>query len=338
MTVSVVEKVALSDLVESGLQKEFALGLYRKMVLIRRFEETAERLALKDKVLRGPLHLSIGQEAIAAGVMTALGKEDVIVSTYRGHGHALARGVPAKYMFAELFGKETGTCRGVGGSMHSPKYPELGMMFATSIVGSGIPIGAGMGLAIKMRGEKRVVAVFFGDGAVNNGAFHEGVNMAAIWRLPVVFVCENNQYAISMKSSVAVAGRGIAFRAEAYGIPGIVVDGNDVFSVYKATIEARKRALRGEGPTLMECVTYRMRGHGVYDQDSYRPREEVEAWRAKDPIARLKTTILSLGVATEEELRGIEGEVEEEIQEALEFARSSPMLPFEKLADLVYYG
>jgi TPP-dependent pyruvate/acetoin dehydrogenase alpha subunit len=335
LTVSVIDAVAPDRYKELGLSRNFLLDLWKKMFLIRCFEEKVEELYLTKKVLSGPAHLYIGEESIAAGGMAALGKEDVIVSHYRGHGHALARGVPPKLIMAELFGKETGTCKGVGGSMHSPKYPELNMMYATAIVGSGIPIAAGMGLAIKLRGEDRAVVGFFGDGGANIGDFHEGINMASIWKLPVVFICENNQYAVSMKASDASAGGGIGRRADAYGIPGMIVNGNDAVSVYLATKQAVERAKAGEGPTLMECKTYRIKGHGVYDVAQYRPKDEIESWKARDPLNSFRDTLAREGVG-DEVLRTIDDDIKQQIEEAVKFAESSPRLKLDDLPGLVY--
>lgn len=336
MPLKVVESISPSRYPELGLDKTSLLEMWRKMVTIRRFEEKAEELFLVKKVLSGPAHLYIGQEAIAAGVMSALSGEDLVVSHYRGHGHAIAKGVLPKLIMAELFGKATGTCKGVGGSMHSPKYPEKNLMFATAIVGAGIPIAAGMALAVKIRAERRAVVAFFGDGGANIGDFHEGTNMASIWGLPLVLVCENNQYAVSTKSSISVAGGGIARRADAYGIPGILVEGNDVVAVYAAAREAVESAKAGKGPTLLECKTYRLKGHGVYDQAQYRPPEEVVAWREKDPIETLGATILSERMATRDELEGIDLEARRTIDEAVEFAEKSPMLSLEELEGMVY--
>jgi pyruvate dehydrogenase E1 component alpha subunit len=336
VAVKVVESVGASAYRQMGLDKPSLLEMWRKMVTIRRFEEEVEELFLVKKVLSGPAHLYIGQEAIAVGVMSALGGDDIVVSHFRGHGHAIAKGVPPKLIMAELFGKSTGTCRGVGGSMHSAKYPEMNLMFVTAIVGAGIPIATGMALAVKMRGEKRAVATFFGDGAANIGDFHEGTNMAAMWGLPLVLVCENNEYAISMKSSVSAAGGGIARRADAYGMPGILVDGNDVVAVYAAAREAVDNAKQGKGPTLVECKTYRMKGHGVYDRAQYRPPEEVERWKTNDPLEKFRTSLLSGGFATKGELDGVDQEARRTIDEAVEFAERSPMLSLEDLEGLVY--
>lgn len=336
MTVKVVEAISFSKYTELGLDKASLLGMWEKLLTIRRFEEKIEELFVVKKSLSGPAHLSIGQEAVAVGVMAALSKDDLVVSHFRGHGHAIAKGVPPRLIMAEIFGKATGTCRGVGGSMHAAKYPEMNLMFATAIVGSGIPIATGMALAVKMREEKRMVAGFFGDGAVNIGDFHEGTNMAAMWGLPLVLVCENNEYAISMKSSISAAGGGIAKRAEAYGIAGTLVDGNDVVAVYMAAKEAVERARNGGGPTLLECRTYRMKGHGVFDKAQYRPSEEVESWRSRDPIERFRSSLLSGKIATEAELESFDDEARRTIEAAVEFAEESPMLSLEDLGKIVY--
>ncbi len=284
----------------------------------------------------GPSHLSHGQEATAVGVAAALEEDDQMISNYRGHGHAIARDVPMNMLMAELFGRADGTCRGLGGSMHSAMYPEKNIVYATAIVGAGIPIAAGAGLAFKLRGEKKVAVVFFGDGATNIGGFHEGINLAAVWRLPVIFVCENNLYAMSTKAENALAGGSVAKRAVAYGIPGVTVDGNDVLQVYDATAKARMRALEGDGPSLLECRTYKFSGHGVYDKGEYRPKEEYESWRSLDPITKMKKTMVERRVAGEAELEALDREVQAEVEAAVEFSKKSPILKFEELKDLVY--
>jgi len=336
VVLKVIEAVESSKYPEIGLDKASLLEMWRKLVAIRRFEEKVEELFLVKKVLSGPAHLYIGQEATAVGVMSALSREDLVVSNYRGHGHALAKGVPPRLIMAEIFGKATGTCRGVGGSMHSPKYPEMNLMFASAIVGAGIPIAAGMALAVKMRAERRAVVVFFGDGGANIGDFHEGTNMASIWGLPLVLVCENNQYAISMKSGISVAGGGIARRADAYGIPGILVDGNDVVAVYTAAREAVENAKLGRGPTLIESKNYRLKGHGVYDRAQYRPAEEIEKWSEKDPLQSFRTSLVSGRIAMREELDRIDLEAQKTVAEAVDFAEKSPMLSLGDLEGLVY--
>jgi len=335
LTVTSIEGIAPDEYDGLGLTNDLLLKIWKRMVLIRHFEEKVEELYLVKKVLSGPAHLYIGEEAIAAGVMSALTADDIVISHYRGHGHALARGVPAKFIMAELYGKETGTCRGVGGSMHSPKYPELNMMYATAIVGSGIPIAAGMGLSVKLQSQRRAVAAFFGDGAANIGDFHEGVNMASIWKLPVVFVCENNRYAISMKVENASAGGGIGRRADAYGIPGIIVNGNDPVAVYLAAKRSVEHAKAGNGPTLIEAQTYRIKGHGVYDMAQYRAKEEIESWKQKDPLVTFRDSLAKNGVSNAA-MDGLDREAIAEVEEAVKFAEASPRLRIEDLPGLVY--
>lgn len=302
--------------------KETLLKALRTMYLIRFFEEKAEELYMQGLV-HGTMHLSVGQEATATGAIFALNPEDYIVSTHRGHGHCIAKGADVKLMMAEFLGKETGYCRGRGGSMHIADL-KAGNLGANGVVGSGIPIAVGAGLAIKLQRENRVVLCFFGDGAANTGAFHESLNMAAIWRLPVIFLCENNFYAMSTPVSRAFPIENIADRASAYGIPGVVVDGNDFFAVYEATKSAAERARQGEGPTLIECKTYRWKGHSRSDPQRYRSREEIEAWKRKDPIARFKEVLILKGVITEKEALEIEEEAKKAIEEAVRFALESP--------------
>jgi len=295
--------------------------MYRDMVRIRKFEEKVYLLFLEGKVL-GTIHQYQGQEAVAVGVCSALRREDCITSTHRPHGHCIAKGVPLNRMMAELFAKATGCCKAKGGSMHMGDV-SVGAMPAIAIVAGGVTIAAGMGLAFKSQKNEQVVACFFGDGAVNEGAFHEGVNLAAVWKLPVVFVCENNLYAAStpMQLTTPVA---IAERAAAYGIPGIVVDGNNAVAVHEATRAAVERARSGGGPTLLECQTYRTVGHSRGDASAYRPKEEVEVWKQKDPIKRLTDHLISNRIASEVDLAAIDGEVEKEIEVAVVFAQESP--------------
>ncbi|MEM3054951.1 MAG: thiamine pyrophosphate-dependent dehydrogenase E1 component subunit alpha, partial [Candidatus Bathyarchaeia archaeon] len=287
-----------------NLAKEKLIEMYGKMLEIRLFEEKVFELYAQNLV-PGTIHLYTGQEAVAVGVCSALRKDDYITSTHRGHGHCIAKGAELKHVMAEILGKRTGYCKGKGGSMHIADF-SLGVLGATAVVGAGIPIAAGAGLSIKLRKTDQVVACFFGDGASNQGTFHEGINMAAIWKLPVIFVCENNLYAMGTRQSLVMVIENIAERASAYGIPGVVVDGNDVLAVYEATFKAVERARKGEGPTLIECKTYRHRGHSRVDPARYRPKEEVEAWLAKDPIKRFKERLLQTGTFTETELRKVE--------------------------------
>lgn len=299
------------------------LAMYQMMRLIRRFEETANELYMQGRI-PSTLHLYIGQEAVAAGVSAVLRKEDYVVSTHRPHGHALAKGVTARAIMAELFGKATGACKGKGGSMHVGDM-RMGMLPAIAIVGGNVPIAAGLALAAKMQRKDVVAVCYFGDGAANEGAWHEALNCAAIWDLPVVFVCENNLYAASTPFKQAYKVENIARRADAYGMPGVVVDGNDVLAVYTAAHEAVQRARRGEGPTLMECLTYRLCGHSRSDPRTYRTKEEEKSWKQKDPIPRFRQYLLTNCAVSDEELRAVDESVEEEIQEAIRFAENSPL-------------
>src|SRR5271170_4588376 len=259
----------------------------RKMHLIRRFEEAAEDAYMRG-LSYGTMHLSIGQEATAVGVCAALTDADYITSTHRGHGHCIAKGADVARMYAEFLGRETGYCHGRGGSMHIADLSK-GNLGANGIVGGGIPIAVGAALSAKKRGAGAVAVSFFGDGANNEGAFHESLNIASIWKLPVIFVCENNQYAMSMAMARATAVANVADRASAYAIPGVIVDGNDFAAVAEASFQATERARAGEGPTLIEAKTYRTRGHSRSDRNRYRSREEIEAWKARDPITRFET-------------------------------------------------
>jgi pyruvate dehydrogenase E1 component alpha subunit len=239
-------------------------------------------------------------------------------------------------LMAELFGKATGTCKGLGGSMHVAIYPEKGSVYATAIVGSGIPIATGIGLALQMEGKRRVAMAFFGDGASNTGAFHEGINLASVWKVPVIFVCENNMYAMSTRADYAVAAESVAARAQAYKMRGVTTDGNDPVAVYLAAKEAIDLARDGQGPTLLECMTYKLHGHGVYDKGDYRPKEEVEAWLKRDPINGLEAKLLKANLATQADFEQIEKEVAAEVEESVTFAKVSPVLPFDELRKLVY--
>ncbi len=278
----------------NGRDSSRALDLYRRMLLIRRCEEQLAR-GHQRGLIHGACHTYVGQEAVAAGVCAQLGAEDVVFSTHRGHGHALAKGVPPRELFAELLGRATGCSRGRGGSMHL-FAPEVGLMGTSGIVGPCILQAAGAAYTFKLRADGRVAVAFFGDGAVNNGAFHEGLNMASIWKLPVVFVCENNQFATEVPFSYSAGNPDVASRGAAYGLPGVAVDGNDVLAVDVAAEEAVRRAREGGGPTLLECRTYRTRPHSEGMPDfTYRTREEVEEWKARCPLARLRVKLLEGG-------------------------------------------
>ncbi len=304
------------------LNRQLCVNMLTQMYEIRFFEETVDDLFARGLV-HGTMHLSIGQEASAVGSISALRPEDFILSTHRGHGHCIAKGADIKLMMAEFMGKETGYCRGRGGSMHIADM-EGRNLGANGVVGGGIPLAVGVGLSLKMRGTEEIVMGFFGDGAANQGAFHEALNMAAIWDLPVVYVCENNQYGMSMSVSRAFKVENISQRAVGYGMQGMTVDGNDVLQVYEAATEAVERARAGEGPTLLECKTYRWKGHSKSDQERYRTKEEIESWKKKDPIIRFRQLLIDQGVIGEEEAGQIEAEAGRAIAEALEYAKASP--------------
>jgi len=293
-----------------------------RMHLIRKFEETAEASYMRG-LIHGTMHLSIGQEASAVGSILPLRRDDYILSTHRGHGHCLAKGADPALMLAEFFGKENGYCHGRGGSMHIADV-EGGNLGANGIVGGGLPIAVGVGMSIKMQRLDRVCMVFFGDGAANEGAFHEALNMASIWKLPVVFVCENNKYGMSMDIALAMAVPNVADRASAYAMPGVAVDGNDLPAVAAAAGQAIARARAGDGPSLLECKTYRWRGHSKSDRNLYRTKEEIDAWRKRDPIRLLETELVAQGRLEAAEVAAIEKAAARQIEDALEFAKASP--------------
>jgi len=310
----------------SAVPKEQLLGMYRTMVTIRRFEETIRDLFFQGQI-PGFVHVSIGEEAVPAGVCAALTAKDYITTTHRGHGHMLAKGGALKPMMAELFGKRTGYCKGKGGSMHIVSY-ELGILGANGIVGAGIPIATGAALASSFRGNDAVAVSFFGDGASNEGTFHESLNLAALWKLPVLYVCQNNGYGEFTPTAESTAVRDIAVRAQGYDIPGVIVDGTDVLAVYEVTQTAVARAKRGEGPTLIEAKTYRWEGHVVGEEafvGFYRPAEEVEAAKQRCAIALFAQRLLGTGFIAEAELERVKGEVERDLNEAVDFAQSSPL-------------
>ena len=306
----------------------------RKMHLIRQFEEGAEQAYIRGLV-HGTMHLSIGQEASAVGVGVMLQQRDFITSTHRGHGHCIAKGADPRFMFAEFFGKDTGYCRGRGGSMHIADVAS-GNLGANGIVGGGLPIAVGAALALKQERRPQVVVCFFGDGANNEGAFHESLNMAAIWKLPVVFVCENNKYGMSMSTERSTAVKRIAQRAQAYDIPGVTVDGNSFKDVAEAAQAAIERARQGLGPTLIEALTYRHRGHSKSDRNRYRTKEEIEQWIAEDPIGRFEAELMELGLIDQAGIEALVQEVRNEIEQAVEFARQSPAPALADLTQFVY--
>ena len=314
--------------------REKLVEMYRKMLQIRLFEEKVFELYGQNMV-PGTIHLYAGQEAVAVGVCSTLRKDDYITSTHRGHGHCIAKGADLKRVMAEILGKRTGYCKGKGGSMHIADF-SVGVLGATAVVGAGLPIATGAALSIKLRKTDQVSVCFFGDGASNQGTFHESLNIAAIWQLPVVFVCENNLYAMGTRQTRVMRIENIADRAAAYGMPGVTVDGNDVLAVYKAAETAVERARKGGGPTLLECKTYRHKGHSRMDPAKYRPKEEVEEWLAKDPIKRLRSKLLEANIMSEAEMEEVEREVTAEIEEAVKFALESPYPEPEEALEDVY--
>lgn len=304
----------------SSLPADQAVELYRRMRLIREFEGTVNRLFLQGRI-PGTIHLSHGQEACAVGGCFPLRLEDRITLTHRGHGQALAKGVPTRSLLAELFGRETGCCRGMGGSLHVGDW-RIGALPAIGIVGASIPISAGIAFAARYMSEDRVTVCFTGDGATTEGDAHEGYNLAALWQLPVIYVCENNLYSISTRVDRQARVTSVAERVRAYGMPATVVDGNDVVAVTAAVTAAVGRVRTGGGPELVECLTYRQGGHKRDDPATYRPREEVERWLRRDPVLRMRAALDEAGLATDAD--GAEAAVEAELAEAVAFAEASP--------------
>jgi pyruvate dehydrogenase E1 component alpha subunit len=305
-----------------ALTKEKMMDLYTRMLKIRMFEERVREVHRSGKI-PGIVHLYIGEEAIAAGVCAALRKTDYISSTHRGHGHLIAKGGDVKLMMAEILGRATGYCKGKGGSMHIADL-DLGILGANGIVGGGPPIAAGAALSIQYQGKDDVAVCFFGDGAANQGTTHEAMNLASCWKLPVIYVNENNGYAISCATANAMCVGDIADRAAAYDMPGVVVDGNDVTAVYEVASEAVKRARAGGGPTLIECKTYRQGGHFEGDACVYRKNEEVEEWKPRDPVDRIEKKLMDLLVLTQEKVEEIRNTIDKDLTDAVEFAERSP--------------
>lgn len=305
--------------------KEF----YRQMLLIRRFEEQAIEL-YKEGLIGGSYHPYIGQEAVAVGVCSALRADDYLTNTYRGRGQHIAKGAEPKLLFAEALGKATGYCKGKGGPMHITDVKN-GILGANGIVGAGAPIGVGAALTAKMTGTDRVSVTFFGDGAINQGAVYEALNLAALWELPVIFVCENNLYSEMTPIQLSLKNEHLVERAAAVCIPGTIVDGNDVEAVYRVTSEAVERARGGGGPAFIEAKTYRLGGHMYGDSESYRTKEEVASWWEKEPIKRLGEKLIADGQATRDELEDLNREVMAEVAAAAAFARQSPEPGFEEI-------
>ena len=311
--------------------------MYTRMCRIRLFEEQAELQSSQGKVL-GALHTYIGEEAVGVGVCAHLNDTDYITSTHRGHGHCISKGADINKMMAELFGRATGYCKGKGGSMHIADF-AIGMLGANGIVAGGFGLATGAALAAQMRGQGQVAVCFFGDGAANRGPFHENINIGAVWQLPVVYVCENNQYAQWTPQSEVTLVTDISSMSPAYGIPGVQVDGMDVLAVYEAAGEAIARARQGDGPTLLECKTYRFHGHNLGDPQQYRSRDEIADWAdARDPIKRIAAHLKEEGILTDEQEQAIQQQVADDVQAAVRFAEESPYpTPDELYKDIYSY-
>lgn len=321
-----------------GLLKELPYEklawMLQKMCEIRYFEEKAEDLYMRGLV-HGTMHLSIGQEATSVGSVATLHPEDLIIHHHRGHGHTIAKGADLTTMMAEFLGKETGYCRGRGGSMHIADIPG-GNLGATGVVGGGIPTAVGIALALQMRRSEQVLLSYFGDGATNEGEFHESLNMASTWKLPVVFICDNNQYGMSMHRSKVMNIENISERAASYGIPGQSVDGNNVLDVYEAVRGAVEYARSGNGPSLIDCVSYRWRGHSKSDRNLYRTQEEIDEWKQKCPIRRFKKVLTDATVMTDEETEAIDQTAKAAIEHAAEVAQTFPEPSPENMEEEVY--
>lgn len=317
-----------------SVKKATLVDLYTRTLKVRKFEEKVWDL-FGQNVVPGTLHLYLGQEAVAAGVTAALKKTDWIQSTHRGHGHVIAKGADMSPALAELLGKKTGSCKGKGGSMHITQF-DVGVLGATGVVASGLPIAVGAALSAKMRGTDEVVVCFFGDGASNNGTFGESLNMAAIWNLPVIWVVENNLYAMGTPITLTCPSQNIADRGSGYCTPSVVVDGNNALEVYEATVEAVKKAREGGGPSLIECKTYRMRGHSRFDQAKYRPDGEAEHWLNRDAVEIIKKIAVEKKALTEKEAEKIAKTLQKEVDKAADFALKSDMPDPEETLDDVF--
>jgi TPP-dependent pyruvate/acetoin dehydrogenase alpha subunit len=306
--------------------RELLMKMLRRMMVIRHFDENVKEMVQRGELV-GAAHCYIGEEAVAVGACTALRDDDYITGNHRSHGHPLAKGGDVKKAMAELLGKSTGYCKGKGGSMHLADF-SIGILGESGIVASALPVAVGAALGSKMQGNDRVVVSFFGDGASNQGACHEAMNLAAIWKLPVIFLCENNQYAVTTSFRDTVAVENISDRAAAYNMPGVLVDGQDVIAVHEATREAVTRARAGRGPTLIEARTYRYEDHSEglnrILRESYRTEEEISAWRERDPIVVHSQMLIEQGIATQDEIDQLQAEVNQAIEDALDFARHSP--------------
>jgi pyruvate dehydrogenase E1 component alpha subunit len=331
-------KEADTKISNEKISSETKIKMLEEMIRLRTFEEKAYELAMAGKVVGGP-HIYTGHEACAVGVCMNLRKDDYVLSHPRCHGHCLAKGGEYKYMMAELFGKKTGYMKGKGGTMHF-WVKDIGYVGGNGIVGASFPISAGLGFASKYQGLDRVAVCFCGDGGQNTGAFHEGVNFASIMKAPVVYVCENNLYAVTVKAEYATPVKDISIRANSYNIPGITVDGNDVLAVYEVAKEAIDRARSGKGPSFLELKTYRWHGHWAGedgDGTTYRSQEEIDSWKKKDPIKRLKELLIEEGVLNESGINSIEEKYNKEIEDAVKFAEESPYPEIEELYKDVFY-
>jgi len=331
-----VDTVAVSS--SQSLLKELPLEkltwMLQRMCEIRYFEEKAEDLYVRGLV-HGTMHLSIGQEAGSVGSIASLRPEDLIIHHHRGHGHTIAKGASLTLMFAEFLGREAGYCRGRGGSMHIADIPG-GNLGATGVVGGGIPTAVGIALALQMRRSEKILLSYFGDGASNEGEFHESLNMASTWKLPVVFICDNNQYGMSVHVSRAMNIEHISTRAASYGIPGKTVDGNDVLAVYEAVLAAGEYARSGNGPSLIDCLSYRWRGHSKSDRNLYRTAQEIDEWKQKCPIRRFKQVLVDAAVMTRDEVEAIDLAAKADVDRAAEEAQTFPEPSPENMEDEVY--
>ena len=330
-----VEKQNIQTQLERlNLNADQLIEMYATMCTIRRFEQMADRLYASGKV-HGTMHLSAGQEAVAVGAARAMRPNDYLLNHHRGHGHFIAKGADVKRMMAEFLGKDTGYCRGRGGSMHIADV-ESNNLGANGIVGGGISLAVGVGLALQMQRKPEIVLSIFGDGAVNEGIFHESLNMAALWDLPVLFLCENNQYAMSMPVTRATAKLPIAEKAGAYGMPGYHVDGNDVLQVYEVISQAAEHVRQGDGPVLVEAVTYRYFGHSKSDRNLYRSEDEIDEWKKNDPIIRFRKNLIEGQILDAQQAEKIDLEAQELIDEAVAFAEASPEPEIDTLTEYVY--
>jgi pyruvate dehydrogenase E1 component alpha subunit len=316
------------------IPKDKMLEMLHFLMLSRRFEEALTDLCRIEGKIPGMMILCTGQEAVGVGMVAALRPEDVIITNHRSHAHLLTKGADPKVLMAEIYGKRTGCNKGKSGTLHLA-LPEIGAPCTSTVVGAGPPIAVGRAFAQQYRNEPGITVCFVGDGATGEGSFHEALNLASLWRLPVIFVCENNRYAGAQRQEEHTRIENIADRAAGYRMPGVVVDGNDAMSVYTTALDARARAAAGEGPTLIECKTYRWRGHGESDPQLYQPKEEIAAWRALCPVARMRDAVRARGLISAEDLKAMEARVETLVQEAIRFAEESPYPePHEALEDV----